>query len=137
KCFGKALLESIEEHDAPLNALPISEPVLAAVNKLTYLLAFTVLFNSVQPVLSGVAVGSGWQSYVAYINLGCYYCIGFPLGVLLGWVSKFGVMGIWAGMIGGTAVQTIILSFVTMRCDWEKEAQKASVRVNKWSKSIK
>ncbi|CDY08797.1 BnaA06g24270D [Brassica napus] len=115
-----------------------SEAVLMAVNKLSILLAFTILLNSVQPVLSGVAVGSGWQSYVAYINLGCYYCIGIPLGFLMGWVFNFGVMGIWAGMIfGGTAVQTIILSFITMRCDWEKEAQRASAHVNKWSNTIK
>ncbi|WZZ37431.1 hypothetical protein YC2023_020832 [Brassica napus] len=114
-----------------------SEAVLAAVNKLTVLLALTVFLNSVQPVLSGVAVGSGWQSYVAYINLGCYYCIGIPLGILMGWIFKFGVMGIWAGMIfGGTAVQTIILILITMRCEWEKEAQIAQARVNKWSKTI-
>ncbi|KAF8089351.1 hypothetical protein N665_0509s0019 [Sinapis alba] len=114
-----------------------SEVVLAAVNKLTVLLALTVLLNSVQPVLSGVAVGSGWQSHVAYINLGCYYCVGVPLGFLMGWVFKFGVMGIWAGMIfGGTAVQTIILSLITMRCDWEKEAHIAEARVKKWSKTI-
>lgn len=115
-----------------------SEAVLVAVNKLSILLAFTVLLNSIQPVLSGVAVGSGWQSYVAYINLGCYYCIGLPFGFLMGWVFKFGVMGIWAGMIfGGTAVQTLILCFITLRCDWEKEAQKANARVNKWSSTIK
>ncbi|KAF2575007.1 hypothetical protein F2Q70_00000641 [Brassica cretica] len=115
-----------------------SEAVLVAVNKLSILLAFTVLLNSIQPVLSGVAVGSGWQSYVAYINLGCYYCIGLPFGFLMGWVFKFGVMGIWAGMIfGGTAVQTLILCFITLRCDWEKEAQKANARVNKWSNTIK
>ncbi|WZZ43987.1 hypothetical protein YC2023_040246 [Brassica napus] len=114
------------------------EEVLMAVNKLSILLAFTVLLNSVQPVLSGVAVGSGWQSYVAYINLGCYYCIGVPFGFVMGWVFNFGVMGIWAGMIfGGTAVQTMILAFITMRCDWEKEAQKANTRVNKWSNIIK
>ena len=30
--------------------------------------------------------------------------------------------GIWAGMIfGGTAVQTLILAIITIRCDWEKE----------------
>ncbi|KAL0747101.1 hypothetical protein Bca101_029103 [Brassica carinata] len=115
-----------------------SEAVLVAVNKLSILLAFTVLLNSIQPVLSGVAVGSGWQSYVAYINLGCYYCIGLPFGFLMGWVFKFGVMGIWAGMIfGGTAVQTLILCLITLRCDWEKEAQKANARVNKWSNTIK
>ncbi|GFP90853.1 protein transparent testa 12 [Phtheirospermum japonicum] len=99
-----------------------SKIVLEAVSKLSLLLAFTVLLNSVQPILSGVAVGSGWQSYVAYINLGCYYLIGLPLGFLMGWVFHQGVMGIWAGMIfGGTALQTSILVIITLRCDWEKE----------------
>ncbi|KAF4402226.1 hypothetical protein G4B88_017738, partial [Cannabis sativa] len=69
-----------------------SKVVLEVVNKLSLLLAFTILLNSVQPVLSGVAVGSGWQSYVAYINLGCYYLIGVPLGLLMGWGFHQGVM---------------------------------------------
>ncbi|CDY14557.1 BnaC03g49020D [Brassica napus] len=125
-------------HNQIVHVFSSSEAVLTAVNKLTILLALTVLLNSVQPVLSGVAVGSGWQSYVAYINLGCYYCIGVPLGFLMGWIFKFGVMGIWAGMMfGGTLIQTMILCFITMRCDWEKEAQIANVRVNKWSKTLK
>ncbi|KAI8031289.1 Protein DETOXIFICATION 27 [Camellia lanceoleosa] len=111
-----------------------SKPVLEAVDKLSMLLAFTLLLNSVQPVLSGVAVGSGWQSYVAYINLGCYYLLGVPLGFVMGWVFNQGVMGIWAGMIfGGTAVQTVILAIITIRCDWEKEAEKATTYVGKWS----
>ncbi|KAJ8544061.1 hypothetical protein K7X08_025679 [Anisodus acutangulus] len=110
-----------------------SKPVLEAVHKLSILLAFTVLLNSVQPILSGVAVGSGWQAYVAYINLGCYYLLGVPLGFIMGWGFHFGVMGIWAGMIfGGTAVQTLILAIITIRCDWNKEAEKTSMHVRKW-----
>ncbi|KAK9097373.1 hypothetical protein Sjap_022870 [Stephania japonica] len=110
-----------------------SPVVLDAVNSLAVLLAVTILFNSVQPVLSGVAIGSGWQAFVAYINIGSYYIIGVPLGVLLGMISDFGILGLWAGMIGGTAVQTLILAVITLRTDWEKEAQKASSRLAEFS----
>nr|GMC57215.1 protein DETOXIFICATION 27-like [Ipomoea batatas] len=89
------------------NGKAASQPILDEVHKLSLLLAFTILLNSVQPILSGVAVGSGWQAYVAYINLGCYYLLGVPFGLILGWVFNKGVMGIWSGMIGGTAVQTL------------------------------
>ncbi|KAL2339962.1 hypothetical protein Fmac_007902 [Flemingia macrophylla] len=113
-----------------------SSAVLEAVDNMAYLLALTILLNSVQPVLSGVAVGSGWQALVAYINIGCYYIVGLPVGIIMGWVFKSGVAGIWAGMIfGGTALQTLILIIKTARSDWEKEAEKASFRVNNWSKS--
>ncbi|XP_025820209.1 protein DETOXIFICATION 27-like isoform X2 [Panicum hallii] len=112
-----------------------SEVVLAAVHSLSVLLAFTVLLNSVQPVLSGVAVGSGWQALVAYVNIGSYYLVGVPLGVVLGWPLRFGVGGIWSGLIGGTAVQTLVLAYLTARCDWDEEAKKASTRMRVWASS--
>ncbi|GAV76292.1 MatE domain-containing protein [Cephalotus follicularis] len=62
-----------------------------AVAKLAYLLGITMVLNSVQPVISGVAVGGGWQALVAYINLGCYYVFGLPLGYLLGYTANLGV----------------------------------------------
>jgi MATE family multidrug resistance protein len=107
--------------------------VLAAVHNLSVLLAFTILLNSVQPVLSGVAIGSGWQALVAYVNIGSYYLIGVPIGVILGWPLSFGVRGIWSGLIGGTAVQTLILAYLTMRCDWDEEAKMTSTRMKKWA----
>lgn len=106
-----------------------SSIILDAVNNLSALLALTILLNSVQPILSGVAVGSGWQAMVAYINIGTYYLVGIPIGMLMGWVFDLGVLGIWSGMIGGTAVQTLILAIITIRCDWEKEALLASTRM--------
>ncbi|CAN0877300.1 Protein DETOXIFICATION 27 [Linum grandiflorum] len=105
-----------------------STPVITMVKDLAALLAFTIMLNSIQPVLSGVAVGSGWQGVVAFVNLGSYYIVGVPLGVLLGWVLHFGVRGIWGGMLVGTVVQTMILAGITMKCQWEKEAEKARFR---------
>ncbi|KAL0359707.1 UNVERIFIED_CONTAM: protein DETOXIFICATION 21 [Sesamum angustifolium] len=106
--------------------------VAAAVAHLSPLLAFSILLNSVQPVLSGVAIGAGWQSVVVYVNLGSYYLIGIPTGVLLGYVIKLQVEGVWIGMLIGTCIQTIILMIITRRTDWEKQVSVARTRVNKW-----
>ena len=39
---------------------------------------------------SGVAVGCGWQQFVAYVNVGSYYIVGVPLGVVLGFFFNLG-----------------------------------------------
>ncbi|KAJ4807071.1 Protein DETOXIFICATION [Rhynchospora pubera] len=109
-----------------------SKAVADAVADLSALLAFTILLNSVQPVLSGVAVGAGWQSLVAYVNLACYYLVGIPFGIVLGYVIGFQVKGIWVGMIFGTGIQTILLIIITYRTDWDNQVALAQARVNKW-----
>ncbi|XP_044478414.1 protein DETOXIFICATION 27-like isoform X2 [Mangifera indica] len=103
--------------------------VITMVNELALLLACTILLNCIQPVLSGAAIGSGWQALVALINIGSYYLVGVPLGVLLGWLLQFNIKGIWAGMICGTVVQTLILTIITIKLNWEKEAEKARIHM--------
>ncbi|KAF3531081.1 hypothetical protein DY000_02042045 [Brassica cretica] len=83
------------------------EEVSAAVSDLCPLLAFTLVLNGIQPVLSGVAVGCGWQTFVA--------------------------KGIWTGMICGTLIQTVILAWVTFRTDWTKEVEESAKRLDIWS----
>jgi multidrug resistance protein, MATE family len=39
-----------------------------------------------------VAVGSGLQVLVAFVNVGCYYLVGFPLGILFGFRLKLGTL---------------------------------------------
>ena len=38
-----------------------------------------------------MAVGAGWQGVVAYVNIGCYYLFGIPLGLVLGFKVDWGV----------------------------------------------
>ncbi|WMV52668.1 hypothetical protein MTR67_046053, partial [Solanum verrucosum] len=109
-----------------------SPDVAKEVEKLSPLLAFSILMNSIQPVLSGVAVGAGWQSIVAYVNIGCYYLVGIPVGVVLGYVFKLQVKGVWVGMIFGTLVQTIVLLIITLKTDWNKQVLIAQQRVKRW-----
>lgn len=103
-----------------------------AVSRIAYLLGITMVLNSIQPVISGVAIGGGWQGLVAYINLGCYYVFGFPMGFFLGYALQWGVQGIWVGMLCGTALQTLILLFIVLKTNWNDEASHASERVKIW-----
>ncbi|XP_057437801.1 protein DETOXIFICATION 21-like [Lotus japonicus] len=111
-----------------------NEDVAAAVGDLSPLLSVSILLNSVQPVLSGVAVGAGWQSTVAYVNIGCYYIIGIPVGIVLGKVIHWQVKGIWIGMLIGTLIQTIVLTIITYKTDWDEQVNIARARISKWSK---
>ncbi|KAL7000118.1 Protein DETOXIFICATION 40, partial [Sarracenia purpurea var. burkii] len=126
------------------NELGASHPKAAAfcvtmVNLVSFLISVieAILVLALRNVISyafteGVAVGCGWQAFVAYVNVGCYYVVGIPVGSLLGFHFKLGAKGIWAGMIGGTMMQTLILLWVTCRTDWNKEVENANKRLEKW-----
>ncbi|KAM3754079.1 hypothetical protein ACB098_03G140600 [Castanea mollissima] len=102
------------------------------VKELTPVLALCIIVNNVQPVLSGVAIGAGWQGIVAYVNIACYYVFGIPLGLILGYKLDWGVTGIWYGMMIGTIVQTGVLFIIVYRTNWNKEASIAEDRIRKW-----
>ncbi|PIA55610.1 hypothetical protein AQUCO_00700133v1 [Aquilegia coerulea] len=95
--------------------------VVSEASKLNYMIAATIFLNSIQPVLHGVAVGAGWQFQVAYINVGCYYVFGLPIGALLGYKFNLGVEGIWSGMLAGSLLQTVLLFIYLYRTNWENE----------------
>ncbi|KAA0042603.1 protein DETOXIFICATION 35-like [Cucumis melo var. makuwa] len=109
-----------------------SEEMQAAVSKLAYLLGVTMVLNSVQPVISGVAIGAGWQTLVACINLGSYYVFGLPLGYLLGYTKHFGVQGLWGGMICGLSLQTILLLITLYKTNWTHEVNLSIERMKRW-----
>ncbi|CAI0470299.1 unnamed protein product [Linum tenue] len=109
-----------------------SNEMKKAVADLAYLLGITMILNSIQPVISGVAVGGGWQALVAYINLFCYYAVGLPLGFFLGYKTSMHVKGIWLGMIFGTFLQTLILICIICKTNWNKEVEQASERMKQW-----
>lgn len=109
-----------------------NEQVQQLVHELTPILAFTMVVSSLQPTLSGVAIGAGWQAYVAYVNIACYYLFGIPVGLILGFLLDVGVKGIWYGMFVGVTVQTGVLIMMVLRTNWNKEASLAGDRINQW-----
>ncbi|CAA0826948.1 root hair specific 2 [Striga hermonthica] len=110
------------------NSLEVKEIVY----QLTPLLVFCIVVNNVQPALSGVAIGAGWQALVAYVNIACYYLFGIPLGLILGYAVNMDVKGIWYGMVAGTLVQTLFLFLIVYKTNWQKEASVAALRIKMW-----
>ncbi|KAL9439118.1 hypothetical protein AB3S75_024725 [Citrus x aurantiifolia] len=92
-------------------------------------LALSNFMDGIQGVLSGVARGCGWQKLGAYVNLGAYYLIGLPCAVYLAFVFQFGAKGLWMGIICGSGLQAFVLLVITLRTNWEQEANKAKDRV--------
>ncbi|XP_020224276.1 protein DETOXIFICATION 41 [Cajanus cajan] len=116
----------------PMSELFTSDTsVIEAVSDLTPLLTISVFLNGIQPILSGVAIGSGWQAIVAYVNLASYYIIGLPIGCVLGFKTSLGVAGIWWGMVLGVLIQTVTLIVLTARTNWDAEVEKAIGRIKK------
>ncbi|KAG6505824.1 hypothetical protein ZIOFF_038190 [Zingiber officinale] len=114
----------------PLSTLyTSSSEVIAAVVNLTPLLSISIFLNGVQPILSGVAIGSGWQAIVAYVNVGAYYLIGLPIAIVLGFKTGLAAAGIWWGLIIGVFVQTVSLIVLTARTNWNREVDKAIERL--------
>ncbi|KAM3738545.1 hypothetical protein ACB098_09G138100 [Castanea mollissima] len=110
-----------------------NEEVALAFANMSPFLAVSVLLNSIQPVLSGVAIGAGLQSIVAYVNLAAYYLVGIPVGAVLGFVFDMEVKGVWIGMLFGTFVQTVVLIIMTYKTDWDEQVIIARNRVNRWT----
>ncbi|KAK8610046.1 hypothetical protein V6N13_026590 [Hibiscus sabdariffa] len=99
---------------------------------LSPLLACSILLNSVQQVPSWVAVGAGWLSTVAWVNIGSYYLVVIPIGVVLGYVLDMHLNRVWVGMLLGTLLQTVVLIVITCKTDWDKHVVLPRNRVNKW-----
>ncbi|KAK6232659.1 hypothetical protein SCA6_002732 [Theobroma cacao] len=91
-----------------------------------------VFRNQISYLFSSIATGAGLQSMVAYVNLGSYYVIGIPIGILLGYVAHLQVKGLWIGLLSGVAMQSLILSWIVWKTDWDEQVRKASERLNRW-----
>ncbi|KAH1206904.1 Protein DETOXIFICATION 34 [Glycine max] len=110
-----------------------SEDMIRAVADLAYLLGVSMVINSASQVMSGVAVGSGWQVMVGYINLACYYVVGLPIGIFLGFNQHLGVKGLWGGTMCGRILQMLVLLIIIWKTNWSKEVEQTAHRMRIWS----
>ncbi|XP_058185282.1 protein DETOXIFICATION 6-like isoform X4 [Rhododendron vialii] len=105
--------------------------VVDYVTDMAPLLCISIIMDSFQAVLSGVARGSGWQHIGAFVNLGAFYLVAIPVALLLGFVLHMGGRGFVIGLTTGPTIQFVLLSLVTSLTDWQKQATIARERAMK------
>lgn len=99
------------------------------VARLMPMLAFLSSIDAIQGVFSGVVRGGGWQAFGAATNLGSYYGVGLPIGLVLAFKLHYNDMGFWIGMTCGIITQASILGVATALTNWEHQARAAVKRV--------
>ncbi|KAJ8448679.1 hypothetical protein Cgig2_010566 [Carnegiea gigantea] len=88
------------------------------------------LGNCPQTTGCGVLRGTARPKVGAHINLGCFYLVGMPVAVWLGFFSGFDFEGLWLGLLAAQGSCMVVMILVLKRTDWEFEAQRAKQLTN-------
>ncbi|GLT28867.1 hypothetical protein SLA2020_037710 [Shorea laevis] len=105
--------------------------VVNYVTEMAPLISLSIIVDSLHGAFSGIARGSGWQHIAACVNLGAYYLVGTPVGILLCFGKHFRGKGLWIGIVTGSTVQSTSLAIVTLFTNWQEQANKVRDRIFK------
>ncbi|KAL9427700.1 hypothetical protein AB3S75_029810 [Citrus x aurantiifolia] len=106
-------------------------------SRLAPLLSITIFMDNMQSVLSGVAIGIGWQHIGAYINLGAFYLVGIPVAYVLCFSVHLRTKGLLLGLMSGSTIQAVALAVVTSLTNWQKQATMVRERILEGAPSTK
>ena len=101
------------------------EEVVTYIARMIPVLAISFFIDGIHTSLSGVLYGCGEQKIGARVNLAAFYLAGIPLAVLLAFVLHLNRMGLWLGIVCGSLTKLVLLIWIVLSINWEKEAIKA------------
>ncbi|KAK2111062.1 hypothetical protein P7K49_010808 [Saguinus oedipus] len=101
------------------------EDVIALVGQILPVYSIFHVFEALCCVYGGVLRGTGKQAFGAAVNAITYYVIGLPLGILLIFVVRMRIMGLWLGMLACVCLATAAFVVYTARLDWKLAAEEA------------
>ncbi|OMO56695.1 Multi antimicrobial extrusion protein [Corchorus capsularis] len=81
--------------------------------------------NCPQTTGCGVLRGSARPTLGANINLGSFYAIGLPIAILMGFVMKIGLLGLWLGLFAAQVVCAVVMIIIVAKTDWSVQAKRA------------
>jgi multidrug resistance protein, MATE family len=107
----------------PLIALYTTDPAVMAVGpSLLWVAAAFQIFDGIQTVSTGALRGLGETRVPMVANLVGYWVLGLPLGLMLCFVLKRGIYGLWIGL---TVALVVIASWLLLR--WRRDSNRMVV----------
>ncbi|MGD0890583.1 MAG: MATE family efflux transporter [Terracidiphilus sp.] len=104
----------------PLIALYTTDPQVMAVGpSLLWLAAAFQIFDGIQTVSTGALRGLGETRVPMIANLVGYWVLGLPLGLVLCFVLRWGIYGLWIGL---TLALVVIASSLLLR--WRRDSNR-------------
>ncbi|KAI5446421.1 protein DETOXIFICATION 55 [Lathyrus oleraceus] len=89
------------------------------------------LANCPQTTSCGILRGSARPGIGAGINFYSFYLVGAPIGIVLGFVLKLGLVGFCYGLLAAQIACVVSILVVVYNTDWERESLKAKNLVGK------
>ncbi|CAI9768206.1 unnamed protein product [Fraxinus pennsylvanica] len=99
--------------------------IIALTSLVLPIIGLCELGNCPQTTGCGVLRGTARPKVGANINLGCFYLVGMPVAVGLGFFLNFDFEGLWLGLLAAQASCMVTMMVVLLFTDWEFESQKA------------
>ncbi|KAM9992667.1 hypothetical protein ACTFIY_010104 [Dictyostelium cf. discoideum] len=112
--IGGLYTDEIEVQQLVAKILPIS--------------ALFQFFDGFQTTCQGIIRGTGKNKIGALVNFGGFYLVGVPFSCIFGFALHKEVVGLWWGLCLGLGSVAVILGFVILRINWEKEVEIALKR---------
>ncbi|KAL3524236.1 hypothetical protein ACH5RR_017070 [Cinchona calisaya] len=102
------------------------EDIIALTSLVLPIIGLCELGNCPQTTGCGVLRGTARPKVGANINLGCFYLVGMPVAVVLGFYLGFDFKGLWMGLLAAQASCMVTMLVVLFLTDWEFEALRAN-----------
>ncbi|MFQ6625041.1 hypothetical protein Gotur_003580 [Gossypium turneri] len=100
---------------------------MVGVKKMMLLMAVIEVVNFPLAVCGGIVRGTARPWLAMYANLGGFYLLALPLGVVLAFKAALGLSGLLIGLLVGMATCLALLLVMVVRIKWHEEADKAHI----------
>ncbi|XP_042595542.1 multidrug and toxin extrusion protein 1 [Cyprinus carpio] len=86
------------------------------------------LLDATAAASGNIVKGLGKQKIGAVCNLVGYYAVGFPIGISLMFAAKWGILGLWTGLLISVFLQSVFLIALLFKLNWKKASEEAQIR---------